>query len=295
MKTNVEIKTILAILVLCVAGSVIEAGDSEFVFVAQPVGNTAVIDKISTNNKADAILIVTPIWNPGGARNGIYNNHNIGVYYLPRRGRWAIFNQDRNNMPVNASFNVMVRPPSPSAFVHRATPSNISGNYTTIDNDMANHNANAILLVTPNWNPGVESGVYNDHPVGVFYIPSQGKWAIFNEDREAMPGNAAFNVVVLSAHVAADYGESVFIHNATAINIINNYSTIDHPGSNHKGNALVFITHNWGTNGIYDSHPTGIFYSGDQRGGHWAVFNQDMAGMPVGVNFNVFVRWPGPD
>jgi len=83
-----------------------------------------------------------------------------------------------------------------AAFVHRATPENISANSTYLDNPLINDDPNVVLYVTQNWNPGGDAGTYNDHPIGVWYDSSTQRWAIFNQDREAMPEGAAFNVVV---------------------------------------------------------------------------------------------------
>ena len=59
-----------------------------------------------TNGNPNAIVVVTPNWNPGGVCPCVYNNHPIGVWYTG--SQWAIFNQDIAAMPVNASFNVYV-------------------------------------------------------------------------------------------------------------------------------------------------------------------------------------------
>jgi hypothetical protein len=84
-----------------------------------------------------------------------------------------------------------------SAFVHRATPENISENSTYLDNPLVNGDPNVVLYVTQNWNPGGGSGTYNNHPIGVWYDDSRQRWAIFNQDREPMPDGVAFNVAVL--------------------------------------------------------------------------------------------------
>ena len=84
-----------------------------------------------------------------------------------------------------------------AVFIHRATPENISGHNTYLDNSLTNNNPNAILYVTQNWNPGGSGDTYNDHPIGVWYNVSRQRWTIFNQDREAMPDGAAFNVAVL--------------------------------------------------------------------------------------------------
>jgi hypothetical protein len=59
----------------------------------------------------NAILFVTPNWNPGGVGSGVYDNHAIGVYFDPASQKWTIFNQDFAVMPVNAAFNVMIVKP----------------------------------------------------------------------------------------------------------------------------------------------------------------------------------------
>jgi hypothetical protein len=84
-----------------------------------------------------------------------------------------------------------------AAFVHHATSENIAQNSTYLDNPLTNGNPNVILYVTQNWNPGAGAGIYNDHPIGVWYDSNAQRWAIFNQDREAMPEGAAFNVAVL--------------------------------------------------------------------------------------------------
>ena len=52
------------------------------------------------------------------------------------------------------------------------------------------------MSVTQNWNPGGGRGVYNDHPVGVFYDKKAQQWAVYNLDGAPMPDGAAFNIAV---------------------------------------------------------------------------------------------------
>lgn len=88
-----------------------------------------------------------------------------------------------------------------ATFIHRATADNISDDNTYLDNDLINDNPDAVLYVTQHWNPDQRDpneGVYNPNPVGVWYDPNQGRWAILNENREPMPENAAFNVAVVA-------------------------------------------------------------------------------------------------
>jgi hypothetical protein len=90
-----------------------------------------------------------------------------------------------------------------AVFIHRATRENIEWQSTFLDHPLTNDNPNAILYVTQNFNPGGGGDkIYNDHPIGVWYDDrdddrDEHRWAIFNQDREAMPDGAAFNVAVL--------------------------------------------------------------------------------------------------
>lgn len=81
-------------------------------------------------------------------------------------------------------------------FTHQAGAANIFGAETRINHPLCNFRPNAILLVTYNFNPAGTAGVRNDRPVGIYYIPGAGRWAIYNLDGTAMPVGAAYNVLV---------------------------------------------------------------------------------------------------
>jgi hypothetical protein len=250
------------------------------------VGNWTAIDHPLTNNNPDAIVLVTQNWNPGGTA-GTYNNQPIGVWYYSAIGKWAIFNQDNtSSMPIGADFNVLIPPTNAEVFVHTATTNNITGNSTYIDHPLINNNPNAILLITPNWNPGGVGGTYNDHTIGVWYSHGEKKWAIFNQDNtSSMPKDAAFNVLFSTTDSA------VFVHTATVANIAGHYTYIDHSLTNDNPNAILFVTPNWnpgGVGGTYNDHPIGVWYSAGAK--KWAIFNQDnTSSMPDGAAFNVMI------
>jgi hypothetical protein len=107
---------------------------------------------------------------------------------------------DRTSEPETVSdgsaFDVSALEPSETVFIHRATSESIAENSTYLENRLINANPEAILFVTQNWNPGGESSTYNEHPIGVWYDSGRQRWAIFNQDRAAMPEGAAFNVLV---------------------------------------------------------------------------------------------------
>ena len=240
------------------------------------------IDHPLTNENPNAIVLVTQNWNPGGT-GGTYNDHSIGVWYSSGAKKWAVFNQDLANMPEGADFDVLIPATAADAFVHTATAANSTPNWTTIDHPLTNENPSAIVLVTQNWNPGGVSGTYNDHPIGVWYSGSMKQWAIFNQDLVSIPDGADFNVLIPPT------GADVFVHSATAANIASNWTTIDHPRTNDNPNAIVLVTQNYNPGGVgtYNDHSIGVWYAKGAK--TWAVFNQDMASMPEGADFNVLV------
>ena len=260
------------------------AGSNAFVHQAtagNTNGNWTGIDNSLTNGNPNAIVLATPVYNPGGT-GGTDNIHNVGVWYTGTQ--WAIFNQDHAAMPSGAAFNVLVLAEAPGVFVHKATSGNSSANSTLIDNYLLNDNPNAIVFITPNWNPGGVGNTYLDKPIGVWYTGS--RWAVFTQDVSDMPANAAFNVLVLVP--VSDQ----FIHTATSGNSVSHSTKIDNALTNGSPNAVVFTTPNWnpgGSGGTYLNHDIGMWYTG----GQWRIFNQDIASMPSGAAFNVIV--PNPD
>ena len=159
---------------------------------------------------------------------------------------------------------------------------NIGGDSTYINNSHTNNNPNAILIVTPNWDPGGVGGTYNNHPIGVWYDTSAQKWAIFNQDGVDMPANASFNVLIPTT------GTAVFVQTATLANSGGDSTYIDNPHTNNNPDAIVLVTQNWnpsGASGTYNDHPIGVWYFTSAQ--KWAIFNQDEVNMPVNASFNV--------
>jgi hypothetical protein len=121
------------------------------------------------------------------------------VWYDYVSQKWSIFNQDKDDMLADASFNVLVATKMPNSFIHTATDANISGHVSCIDHPYANSNPLALLLVTQNWNPGGVGGSYNDHYIGVWYKLAEKKWCIYNEDTSTISEGSAFNILVIGS------------------------------------------------------------------------------------------------
>jgi hypothetical protein len=162
-------------------------------------------------------------------------------------------------------------------YVHTTNTSNITNNWTNLDNSVTNNNPQAVVFVTPNWNPTGSSGTYDAHPIGVWY--HNGKWHIFNEDQTPIPVGASFNVVVLQ-HIV----QGATVHTAKATNIQANWTTLNNDQANGNHNALVFFTPNMTAQHAFNNHNTGVWFTSQHN---WAIFNQDMAAMPVGASFHI--------
>jgi hypothetical protein len=162
-------------------------------------GDSAFINSPMTNGKPTVKLQVTQNWNPGGV-GGVYNNHIVGVW--DNGAQWGAFNEDGTNMPVGPSFNVLVGSGTSggSLALQKATPSNISGNITSITNSHSSNHPGALVFVTQDWNPGHHGGTFDFSALGVAYpLRIGGKWAVVNLDGSAMGNKTAFNLLIFSS------------------------------------------------------------------------------------------------
>jgi hypothetical protein len=162
-------------------------------------GDSAFINSSKTNGMPTVKLQMTQNWNPGGV-GGVYNNHIVGVW--DNGAQWGAFNEDGVTMPVGPSFNILVGSGTSggSLALQKATPSNISGNATSITNSHSTNHPGAMLFVTQDWNPGHHGGTYDFSALGVAYpIRIGGKWEVLNLDGSAMANTTAFNLLIFSS------------------------------------------------------------------------------------------------
>jgi hypothetical protein len=106
--------------------------------------------------------------------------------------------------------------------------------------------------------------------------------------KESQKDTIAFVQDAMRMVLQPKIGPTTFIHIATASNIVNNYTDIDHPSTNGHPNAVILVTPNWspaGKGDIYNNHPIGVWY----HQGKWSIFNQDKVAMSPGAAFNVMV------
>jgi Hsp70 protein len=242
---------------------------------ANITGNWTTLSNPLIDNNPNAVVMVTPNWNPNGATSGAYNDHPIGVYFY--NGAWAIFNQDLAAITDGVQFNVHAwSAPTSAAFVATGT---VGGDRLPVDNPALTGRTGAFVWETANYSPPNAPGqVYDNHATGVYYNGTT--WAVFNEDKGSMPAGVAFNVVV--GHPGARAG---FTHTATAANSAGDYTDIDNAATNGHPGAQVFVTQSWG-NSVYNNHNIGVWY----HDGKWSIFNQDNTSpVPANATFNVVV------
>jgi sortase A len=165
----------------------------------------------------------------------------------------------------------------------RATTENIGANSTYIDHPATNGNPNAFVTITQA--QGAESEDYG-HALGVWYdrYRDDGRWAVFNQDKEAMREGASFEIAVLE-------GTGQFVHTATDVNSTEDRTYVDNALVNGDPDADLAVTQNWnpgGGVGTYNDHDVGVEY--DESSDRWAIFNQDGSAIPEGAAFNVVLE-----
>ncbi len=167
-----------------------------------------------------------------------------------------------------------------ASFIHRATAENSRGDYTYIGDPRINGNPDAIVLISLEKDIGAAS--YN-HNIGVWYEGGAQQWAIFNQDRAAVPAGATFRVEVPRA-------SAKFVHYAGLVNTAGNYTYLDNQLTNGEPDAVLSVTQNWnpgGGRGVYNNHPVDTVYDAQVK--KWAVYNLDGASIPRRAAFNIAV------
>jgi hypothetical protein len=170
-----------------------------------------------------------------------------------------------------------------ASFIHRATDENSRGDYTYISDPSIDADQNALVLVSPTSDQENLGTASYKHNIGVWYEAGARKWAIFNQDRAAVPAGATFKVVVPRA-------SAKFVHHSGLVNTAGNYTYLDDQLTNGEPDVVLSVTQNWNPGGgrsVYNNHPVGTVYDAQVK--KWAVYNRDGASIPKGAAFNFAV------
>ncbi len=291
--TNTMKKALFIFLFIAVSLSSIAQSRSIYFVHISTLENTSehitFIDHPLLNGNPNARILVTQNWNPPGGFN-LINDHVTSVYFEFVPDQWAIYNEDLGTLNIGVAFNVLiVLDDAEENYTHTVTNENVAGNVTYLPETPASMNHNTLVFETHIWNPGGIGGVLNNYKTGVYYTDYA--WSLYNENSENQVLGASHNVMMPGSNM------STYIHTATLENQMGfaSYSYLDHPQLNGHPEAIVITTHNWNPPGgaaTYLNEVIGVWYESET--GHWVLYTQSNAEMPVGAAFNIAVGYPQP-
>jgi hypothetical protein len=267
--------------------------DFAFFHTATPesmAGDGSLIYHPAVNGDTHALVFTTQVWNPPGS-SGVYNPYSSTVYYDTANGRWGIRNLEPGASPgmtPGAAFNVLTLPGGERTFSHTVASENLNGYLTWLDSSNLNLHPYNLFLFTHSPQPGGRLSINEN--LGAIYDSHAGHWSIYNQDQATHLQNGdGFNILI------PNLDAGVFIHRASSGNITANWTVMDHPLLNHRPEAIFFVSPVFNPGqispGVALDHPVGVWYY--SAVGRWAIYNQDLAAMPVDARFTVFI--PHPD
>lgn len=249
-------------------------------------GYITTIDNACTNGYPIENLQVVQVW-PNN-----YDPHPLGVWYNSFAGKWTVFNEDIQPIPLGTTFTIRVyggvgtgtggSPPIPWELARvTATSSNTVGDYVLINSSITNNNPQALVQATQFY-----TGTYDPHEIGVWYTGSN--WAVFNKDQSAIPLGATFTLFLT---YPADPLIPTIVQQATTANTSSYVTYIDNPQMNGNPNLFLYAVSLYNANGqcgcVLNNHQIGVWYN--TQNGRWSVYNVDLAPMPVGAEFYVSI------
>jgi hypothetical protein len=210
--------------------------------------------------------------------------HYYGQYLSSNQGLWydgsvyTIFNENISPMLNNDKYAVLLPQTGGTLFQHTVTTANSSGNTTELNNAALNGNPNAVFFFSKTF----DGSTYDTAHLGIWY--SGGKWYLYNEEyNKPITVGLTINIFVPNSNA------TVFTHTATAANIKNYLTTLDHPMLNGKPDAMPFFSHNYtsGAGAVYNNAPCSMWY--DDVEARWTVYNDNFAALPVGATFSILI------
>ena len=161
---------------------------------------------------------------------------------------------------------------------HISDARNSAANSTYLKQAGLDGNPGAIIIVE--FDQSVKA--VNPHAVGVWYDGTH--WAIFNQDRAAMPAGLNFSIIWYNS------GPNAFVQKTTKENRNNGSLMLDHPALNANPAAAFYATQVWnpgGGAGIYNNAEISVEYN--KTLAHWIIRNIDHSPVPEGASFNIAV------
>ncbi|MCA8974925.1 MAG: hypothetical protein KDC98_09395 [Planctomycetes bacterium] len=234
--------------------------------------------------------LTTLVWNPGGVAVGVYNDHEASASYLYTVGNpayWYLGNIDGTAMPNAVSYNVVHVNRTADGRVVEASAANTIGADLVIDFAPINGDPDAVAFLQAT--APATYGLSVDHPTGLVYSTSLGRWLVRNLDGAPMAAGARFILVVGNAELSSNC--RWFTHTVTASNLGSSPSLthIRHPLLDGNPSARCVVTRVVGSGGAVSQYPIGVYYSSVTNA--WAIHHQALTHrMPIGARFHVLVE-----
>lgn len=240
------------------------------------------LDHPAFNGKPTLKLLITQYF------NGVYNPHPVGVAYNEGVNKWQIVNEDREDIPVNASFNVMI---APSAKRVDVTPATSHGIFTFFP--IQKNNGDAVLQATHLITPvRGQDGVPQTNAFSLFFFAGatnpprayHNRWAIFQANGDPSVATS-YNIGDFTKLKVG--GQLVsFRHSARDANTTDLETTITNPLTDGKPNAVLFVQHVFTQAASANvDEVVGVRYAD----GKWRILTEDQTDKLVPVDFNVTV------
>ncbi len=226
------------------------------------------------NFDSDALLLLTPRWNPGRGDTRPPARH-FALWYNDLDAKWTILAQDLEAMSGDVTFDLFLSHNRSTTFVHRVSDVDVAHPYRSrLDHFWLNGRPQAIAVITPH---KLDVHRYNDHPVGLDYNTAEGVWEVVNEDEAVLEVNNGFTVYVATSSAGR-------LHTVTSANRVGDSTFIDHMAANSNPEAVILASHN-GQDGQRFPHALGARYDAARQ--QWAIFTLDGTEMTVGLMFNI--------
>ena len=156
--------------------------------------------------------------------------------------------------------------------VHTTAASNCSANSSYLDLPALNGNPSAVITIEAD----AAARNANPHAIGVWYDGS--RWAIFNQDRAAMPAGVSYKVRWENS------GKNAFVAKSTGGPAL----LLSHPALDNNPQAAFYLSQVWnpgGTGGVYNNADVAVGY--DKSSGKWNIRNANGSELPAGAAFNI--------
>ncbi len=258
---------------------------------ANIVSGRSVIDHPFLNGNPNARVMVTQARNDELLYGG-ENDYAVAPRYddSVSGGRWSIFNTSGVTIDDGLAFHVVVAGSDSATFLHLTHEDNIGGLASTVScpliyscfygsgiaNIMAFHTKDAYGVRGASFT--VPTSVNTPGP-SVFSVLVRAESSFLTD----MKPGSLFWILLGSEQFG---GAQSFGHAATAANINDAATLLDHPQLNGNPRAIFLVSKNLVSGGVQPEVVGAFFYDVDQR---WYIYNEGLDPMTIYDRFSVFI------